>query len=148
MVQNENGKKEVLAKAAKLLSGTKAKTVYLATNGSHGHPNLRAMVPIMVEGVKAIWFATSAKSNKVLELQNDNHAVVYFDAPRMAGECRLWGFVEILDDMESRKKVWNDMIANHFPDGIESPDLRALRFDVTSGIYVNKNWEIFPFEIE
>ena len=147
MKKTENGANDVIAKTAKLLAG--AKTVYVATNGSHGHPNLRAMVPIAVEeGIRAIWFATSAESSKVLELQNDKHAAVYVEAPRMAGECRLWGYVEVLDDMESRKKVWNDLTAKHFPDGVESPDLRALRFDVTSGIYVNKNWEIFPFEIE
>ena len=146
MKKSENGADDVVAKAAKLLAG--AKKVYLATNGSHGHPNIRAMVPVTVEGVRTIWFGTFASSSKVLELQNDNHAVIYAEAPRMGGECRLWGYVEILDDKDSRKKVWNDAMATHFPDGIKSPDLRALRFDVASGTYSDKNWETFTFEIE
>ena len=146
MKKAETDTNDVIAKTAKLLAG--AKTVYLATNGSHGHPNLRAMVPITVEGVRTIWFATSANSSKVLELQNDRHAVLYVEAPRMGGECRLWGYVEVLDDMDSRKKAWSDVTAKHFPDGIKAPDFRALRFDVTSGIYADKNWETFPFEID
>jgi len=146
MEQTENGKKEVLAKVAKLVTG--AKTVYLATNGSHGHPNLRAIAPMNSEGIQTIWFSTFAGSNKVLELQNDNHAVIYIEAPRMAGECRLWGFVEILEDMESRKKVWNELTAKHFPDGVESPDLRVLRFNAVNGTYTNKNMETFTFDIE
>jgi len=137
----------VIEKAAKLLAG--AKTVYLATNGSHGHPNLRALSPVTVEGVRTVWFATDAVSNKVQELQNDKHAVIYVDAPRAACECRLWGFVEILDDMESREKIWNEEVAKHCPDGIESPDLRVLRFDVVNGRYTdNKKMETFPFNIE
>ena len=146
MKKSEDSANDVIAKSAKLLAG--AKTVYLATNGSHGHQNLRALAPITVDGVRTIWFATFAESNKVHELLHDNHAAVYFDAPRMAGELRLWGFVEILDDMESRKKIWNDDTAKHCPDGIDSPNLRALRFDVTSGIYTNKKMETFSFEIE
>ena len=144
MKKTENGANEVIEKTTKLLAG--AKKVYMATNGSHGHPNLRAMAPIKVEGANIIWFTAFAGSSKILELQNDNHAVIYFDAPRMAGEFRLWGFVEILDDMESRKKVWNDITAQHFPDGIESPNLRVLRFDTVNGTYTNKNMETFPFE--
>ena len=146
MKKSDNSVNDAIAKTAKFLAG--AKTVYLATNGSHGHPNLRALAPIAVEGARTVWFSTFAGSNKIQELQRDNHAALYFDAPRMAGELRLWGFVEVLDDVESRKKVWNDMTAKHFPDGIESPDLRVLRFDVTSGIYTNKNQETFAFEIE
>ena len=38
MKKTENGADDVLAKTAKLLAG--AKTVYLATNGSHGHPKI------------------------------------------------------------------------------------------------------------
>ena len=144
MKKAETDTNDAIAKTAKLLAG--AKTVYLATNGSHGHPNLRAMMPAKVEGARTVWFATSAGTNKIVELQHDKHAVIYVEGPRMSGESRLWGYVEVLDDMESKKKVWNDEIAKHFPEGIES--MKVLRFDAHSGVYADKKWETFPFEIE
>ena len=145
MKKTENGANDAIEKTAKLLAG--AKKVYLATNGSHGHPNLRAISPAKAEGARTVWFAVHADSNKISELVNDNHAVIYFDAPRMGGEFRLWGFVEILDDMESRKKIWGKDYEEFFPDGgIESPSLRVLRFDAVNGTYMNKNMETFPFE--
>ena len=147
MKKTKTDENSVIAKASKLLAG--AKTVYLATNGLHGHPNLRAVAPVTAEGVRTVWFATFAGSNKVQELFNDKHAVIYVEGSEMACECRLWGFIEVLDDMESRKKAWNAEIAQHFPDGIESPDLRALRFDVVNGVYTdNKKMETIPFNIE
>ena len=144
MKKTETDTNDVTTKTAKLLAG--AKTVYLATNGSHGHPNLRAMAPVKVEGVKTIWFVTIAGSCKVSELQNDKHAVVYVEIPRMGGECRFWGYVEVLDDKESRKEVWNDKVKEYFPEGVNSPNMKVLRFDVTNGIYTNKNMENFTFE--
>jgi general stress protein 26 len=144
MKKGENGQKEVIEKVSKILSG--AKSVYLATNGSHGHPNLRAMAPAQVDGVKSVWFLTSAMSSKIQEIQNDGHAVIYADAPRNAGECRLWGIVSVMSDAASREKAWKDEFKEHFPDGASSEDLRVLRFDVSNGIYTNKNMESFEFK--
>jgi general stress protein 26 len=144
MKTSGNGQKEAIEKASKILSG--ANTVYLATNGSHGHPNLRAMSPAKTDGVKNIWFATNAGSSKVRELLNDGHAVIYASAPRNAGECRFWGSVEVLTDVSSKKKVWKEEYKAHFPDGVSSEDLTVLRFDVSNGIYTNKNMENFEFK--
>jgi general stress protein 26 len=144
--QTEIGKDGVTQKIIKLL--TSVNKVYLATNGAHGHPDVRAMAPIKVDGMKTIWFASSDGSNKVLELQQDNHAMVYVEAPRMGGECRLWGYIEILNDKDSREHVWTDVTAEHYPEGVDSPELRALRFDVVYGTFSDKNWETTPFKIE
>ena len=74
MKEREISQKDAMDKAAKLLSG--AKTVFLATNGSHGHPNLRAMAPLVVEGAAAIWFGTSVEFSKIIELVKDEKAVI------------------------------------------------------------------------
>jgi general stress protein 26 len=135
--KNKITKAEAKERSAKILSGVK--TVYLATNGSHGHPNLRAMTIARVSGVKTIWFAAAAGSSKFAELERDGKAVVYASDSRKTAECRLWGYVEIFDDPESKKIVWRDELEKFlFVEGIESPDVRALRFTVTSGIYRNK----------
>ena len=144
MGTNENGQKEIVEKAAKILSG--AKTVYLATNGSHGHPNLRAMAPAMVDGIESVWFMTFAGSSKVKEILRDNHAVLYAWSSRSGTECRLWGTVDVLDDAASKKKVWSEEFREHFPDGPSSENMRVLRFNVSNGTYVNKKMEAYNFE--
>lgn len=126
--------KEAREKAEKLLD--KAKVVFLATNGSHGgHPNLRAMVVAKNEGVVRVWFCTSLGSDKILELVKDDKATLYGYATRAMTEFRLWGSVEILDDMESKKHAWNDEFKEYFPGGVNDPDLRVLRFDARNGVY-------------
>jgi general stress protein 26 len=127
---------EAKAKTERVL--TEAKVVYMATNGSHGHPNVRAMSPAKADGTKALWFITDAGSSKIAELANDGKSVIYAEARRGAGECRVWGSVDILEDSASREMVWRDEYKEHFPGGIDSPELRVLRFNVSNGVYCGK----------
>lgn len=134
MKSMELSAKEAREKAEKLLE--KAKAVFLATNGSHGgHPNLRAMVVAKSEGIVRMWFCTSLGSDKILELVKDDKATIYGYSPRTMTEFRLWGSIVILDDPESKKHVWNDAFKEHFPGGVNDPDLRILRFDANNGVY-------------
>jgi len=126
--------KEAREKAEKLLD--KAKSVFLATNGSlGGHPNVRAMAVARNEGVVRIWFCTSLGSDKLIELIKDEKATIYCYNTRTMAEFRLWGTVEILDDADSRKHAWNDEFKAYFSGGVNDPDLRVLRFDASNGVY-------------
>ncbi|MDR1915000.1 MAG: pyridoxamine 5'-phosphate oxidase family protein [Synergistaceae bacterium] len=145
MKAGEFSNKEARAKIEKMLSG--AKIVYMGTNGSHGHPNIRAVSPAKIEGVETIWFVTDLNSSKIIELVKDNKAVVYALGARMVAECRLWGYVTILDDAASKKSVWHDDLKKHlFPDGVNSSSLRVLRFDVSNGYYSSKGGKCGEFK--
>jgi general stress protein 26 len=145
MKERELTQKDAMAKAVKLLSGTK--TVFLATNGSHGHPNLRAMAPLLVEDAATIWFSTSVESSKIIELVKDEKAVIYGYSPRTMAEFRLWGTIAILDDAAARKRVWTDSLKDHFPGGVNDSSLRVLRFDAVSGMYAGKDGKSGTFTI-
>ena len=136
--------KEAMDKAEKILSGAKA--VFLATNGSHGHPNLRALAPIGREGLSTVWFAVNAQSCKIAELMCDSKAVVYGYAPRTLAEFRMWGNAAILDDEESKERFWCDEFEEYFT-GKDDPDLRILRFDAISGVYADKSGKGGMFKI-
>ena len=144
MKEHEISREDAMAKALKLLSG--AKTVFLATNGSHGHPNLRAMVPVKTEGVNTLWFSTSRGSSKVDELAHSDKAVVYGYSPRNMSEFRLWGSVEVLDDAGSRELIWAEALREHFPEGVNDPNLLVLRFSAVSGMYMAKDGKSGVFE--
>jgi general stress protein 26 len=145
MKEREFSQKEARARAEKLLSGSK--TVFLATNGSHGHPNLRAVTPLSLNGVGEIWFATALDSSKIIELVKSDKAVVYGYSPRSMSAFRLWGNVTILEDGESRNHIRRDDLKEHFPDGADDQNLRVLRFSVLSGMYTGKDGKSGVFEI-
>lgn len=145
MKERELTQREARTKAEKLLSGAKA--VYLGTNGSHGHPNVRAMMPVRIDGIERIWFSTALDSSKIIEMVKDDKAVIYGYSPRSMAEFRLWGNIVILEDAASRKKIWNDELKKHFEGGVNDPNLRVLRFDVVSGMYCNKEGKSALFTI-
>lgn len=111
-----------------------AEVVYVATNGAHGHPNVRPMAPARVEGVETIWFITHIESSKIIELIKDSHASLCGVSPCGKKSFRLWGDVDILDDRASREHVWSGKCAEHFA-GADDPNMRVLKFSVVSGMY-------------
>ncbi len=133
MKERELSPKDARAKVEKLMSNVG--TMFFATNGSHGHPNVRAMMPVRLDGTETVWFTTSLESSKLIELVKDNKAAIYGYAPNTMAEFRLWGNVTILDDHESRRHIWTDELKKHFPGGADDPSMRVLRFDVVSGLY-------------
>ena len=135
MKERELTDKETRSKVEKLLSAVDA--VYLATNGSHGHPNIRPMMPVRVDGVEKIWFCTALESSKIIELVKDSKAAISGHSPKSMAEFRLWGSMHILDDAVSRQYVWNEALSAYFT-GEDDPNMRVLRFDVISGMYNNK----------
>lgn len=137
MKERELSQKDTRTKVEKLMSSIK--TMFLATNGSHGHPNLRAMMPVKIEGTDTVWFITALESSKIIELVKNNKAAIYGFSPNTMAEFRLWGNVSILDDHASRKYIWSDDLKKYFPAGVDDPAMRVLRFDVVSGLYAKDN---------
>lgn len=135
MKERELTEKEARTKVEKLLSTVD--TVYLATNGSHGHPNIRPMMPVKIDGVEKIWFCTDLESSKIIELIKDSKAAISGHSPKSMAEFRLWGSMHILDDAASRQYVWNEELESQYT-GEDDPTMRVLRFDVISGMYNNK----------
>ena len=142
MKERELTHKEVKGKVEKFLG--KCKAVFMATNGSHGHPNVRAMVPLRVDGTDTLWFITDLDSSKIIELVKDDKAVIYAYEPRTMVECRLWGTIAILEDGSSIRQLWHDALRKYF-DGPEDPRIRVLRFDVSNGVYCGKDHEAIEF---
>ncbi|MGL6194378.1 MAG: pyridoxamine 5'-phosphate oxidase family protein [Thermoguttaceae bacterium] len=111
--------------------------VSFGTLGTDGWPDLRVLLIAAKDGVETLWFATSTEATKIKELKTNPKAVVYgYDMESMS-EFRLFGKVELLSDTASRQKVWKEDFTQHFPDGIDSPNMIVMRFDVDHGIYDN-----------
>jgi len=124
------------AKARVLAMFEKSPFVSFATFGD-SYPDIRVLLVAAKDGVDAIWFATGTTSGKIAQLQKNPKAALYgYDMETMT-EFRLFGTVELLSDSASRRKVWRDDFTQHWPDGIDSPNMIVLCFKTEHGVYDN-----------
>lgn len=110
----------------------------LGTNGDDGYPNIKAMIKCEHEGLETVWFSTNTSSRRVAQLKRDPKACVDFvDFDRWKG-LMLVGTVEILQDIGSRQRLWQEGDEKYYPLGVTDPDYTVLRFTATRGNYYHK----------
>ena len=111
--------------------------VSVATFGTDGYPDVRVLLVAAKDDVNTIWFATEIESNKIAQLRKNPKAALYTCDMETMTEFRLFGTVELLSDSAARQKIWRDDFLEHFPDGIDSPNMIVLRFQTDHGVYEN-----------
>lgn len=112
-----------------------AKIAMLGTNGNDGYPNIKAMIKAENQGLNRIWFSTNTSSKRVAQLLRDPKACVYFvDCDQWKG-LMLVGTVEVLQDAESRQRLWTEGNERYYPLGVTDPDYSVLRFTARWGNY-------------
>jgi general stress protein 26 len=112
-----------------------SKIVMLGTNGERGFPNIKAMLNMEHEGMSKFWFSTNTSSKRVQQLKQDNRACIYFvDESEFKG-LMLVGTVEILQDIESKKRLWREGFEMYYSLGVEDPDYSVLRFTAKQANY-------------
>lgn len=126
----------------------KQKIAYISSNDASGFPNTKAMLaPRMVEGIKVFYFTTNTSSRRVQQYKKDNKACIYFSDQRFFRGVMLLGTMEVLEDQESKNKIWQDGDTMYYPKGVTDPDYCVLRFTATKGRYYS-NFSSEDFDIE
>lgn len=111
------------------------KIAMVGSNGEDGFPNIKAMTKIETEGLNKIWFSTNTSSKRVAQFKLNPKACVYFaDLDRWTG-LMLVGNMEVLEDLEIKKRFWSDGCEKYYPLGITDPDYCILCFNAKSGNY-------------
>jgi len=128
-MQQEEAMREALALA------NQSSSAMLATNGDDGYPNIKAMFKAENEDLKTIWFSTNTSSRRVAQLHHDSRACVYLvDFDQVKG-LMLVGNVEVLQDIDSKKRLWREGAERYYPSGVTDPDYSVLRFTTRWGNY-------------
>ncbi|MFN2270923.1 MAG: pyridoxamine 5'-phosphate oxidase family protein [Anaerolineae bacterium] len=128
-MQKEEAIREALALADR--SGI----AMVGTNGDNGYPNIKAMLKMENEGLNRIWFSTNTSSKRVGQFVQNSKTCVYFvDFEQWKG-LMLVGDVEVLQDMESRQRLWREGFEKYYPLGVTDPDYTVLRFTAQRGNY-------------
>jgi general stress protein 26 len=114
---------------------SRSKIAMLGSNADDGYPNVKAMIKMENEGLQTIWFSTNTSSKRVSQLVMNPKACVYFvDFDQWMG-LMLVGDVEVLQDAESRQRLWREGCEMYYPSGVTDPDYSVLRFTARWGNY-------------
>lgn len=125
----------------------KSKIALVGNVDKNGFPNIKAMLNLKHDSLKKFWFSTNTSSKRVQQFKKNSKACIYFvDEANFKG-LMLKGRIEILQDLESRKMLWNDGCEIYYPLGVEDPDYSVLCFTAESGNYYHGLVNI-DFEIE
>ena len=103
----------------------------VGTVNSDGFPEIRAMISMEHNELTEFWFTTNTSSRKIAQLgANSRGCVYYVDTEEFRG-VTLTGTFEILQDKESRQRLWRDGLEKYYPQGVDDPDYSVLHFTVS-----------------
>ena len=84
-----------------------------------------------------LWFLTRSGSDKIDEIQQDQHVTLTFAEPKDSKYITLKGTARADQDRTKIKQLWNPMYKAWFPQGEDDPQIAVLRVDVTEADF----WE-------
>lgn len=113
------------------------KTAFIGSVDGDGFPNVKAMfAPRIIEG-KEMYFSTNTSSVRVAQFRKNERACVYFyKRGRFKYEgVQLVGKMEVLEDGESKRKIWRTGDTLFYMKGVTDPDYCVLKFTAERGRY-------------
>ena len=104
---------------------------YISSIDDEGYPNTKAMLkPRLREGIKNIYLTTNTSSQKVKSFRNNSKACLYFCDKRFFRGLMIKGTVEILEDKETKDKIWRIGDEMYYSKGKEDPDYCVIKFSL------------------
>ena len=126
---------EGLNKIADLLKGIHIAMMHtVATDGSISSRPM-AVQDKTFDG--KLWFLTRVSSEKVDEIQQDQHVTLTLTDKSDAKYLVLKGHASVNQDRAKISELWNSMYKAWFPKGESDPEIAVLRVDVSEAEY----WE-------
>ncbi len=132
---HELGGAEARTKVAELVKGIHI--CMMTTVGKDGSIDARPMALQNTPFEGTLWFLTRSTSEKVEEVQEDQHVTLTFAEPADGKFITLKGRASVSQDRAKIHELWNSMYKAWFPDGEDDPEIAVLRVDVSEGDY----WE-------
>ena len=126
----------------------KQKLAYISVVDEDGFPCTNAMLaPRKREGIRVLWFSTNTSSLHVERYRKNPKASVYVCDSRFFRGVLLKGTMEIREDAESKKMLWQTGDTMYYPKGVADPDYCVMKFTAISGrYYANFKKEDFTVE--
>ncbi len=127
----------------------KQKTAFIASVDEDGFPNLKAMfAPRSIEG-NCFYFSTNTSSLRAQQfLKNPKASIYFYQRGRFKYEgIMLTGTMEVLQDDDTKRKIWCMGDTMYYKKGVTDPDYCVLKFTAQKGrYYCNLKTESFHME--
>lgn len=135
--------KRLCRHAAEMLE--QCQEVTIASVDESGFPRICVVSPIRREGYGVVYFATSVNSQKVRQFRcNKKAGLCYY---HNNNSQTLTGTVDILEDVATKKALWQNWMLRHFPLGPEDPDYCVVKFTgKTATLWYEGEFETFEVE--
>lgn len=126
----------------------KAPLSYLGSVDGEGFPEVKAMLPPRErEGIRRLYLTTNTSSRRVAHFRENPKACVYFCDRRFFRGVMLQGTIEVLEDNDTRQRIWREGDTLYYPQGVNDPDYCVLCFTATRGRYYS-NFKSEDFAVE
>src|SRR5882672_3869500 len=102
----------------------------LVTVAKGGSLDSRPMGCLQREFDGTLWFMTFRGTPKLLEIEDNQHALVSYARPADYEFVSLSGRARMVEDRGQIKTLWNEGLRVWFPDGPDSPDIALVAVDV------------------
>ncbi|ULQ58955.1 pyridoxamine 5'-phosphate oxidase family protein [Brucepastera parasyntrophica] len=114
----------------------------------YGFPNTKAMLkPREQDGLKTFYLTTNTSSMRVHQYRNNPKACLYFFDARFFRGIMLRGTMEVLEDQETKARIWKTGDTMYYKEGVTDPDYCVLKF-TASDARIYENFKSLSFEIE
>ena len=127
--------KEGLQKIAELAKGIHI--AMMTTVAKDGSMSSRPMAVQDVPFDGTLWFLTRSTSEKIGDLEQDQHVTLTFSEPSSSKYLALKGRASVSQDRGKIHELWNPMYKAWFPKGEDDPEIAVLRVEISEGDY----WE-------
>lgn len=127
----------------------KQKTAFVGSVDEDGFPNIKAMfVPRKIDG-NSFYFSTNTSSMRTQQYMEEPKASIYFyNRGRFKYEgIMLTGFMEVLQDDDIKREIWQPGDTIYYKQGVTDPDYCVLKFTAVKGRhYCDLKTESFRME--
>lgn len=127
----------------------KQKTAFIGSVDEEGFPNIKAVfVPRKIEGSCYYFSCNTSAMRSRQYLKNPKASLYFYHRGRFQYEgIMLVGTMEVLQDIEVKKEIWQNGDTIYYPQGVNDPDYCVLKFTAFRGRrYCSLKSEDFSFE--
>jgi general stress protein 26 len=113
----------------------RSSTLMIGSIDNNGYPNIKALFKMEHQDLNVFWFGTNTSSMHLQQIKSNPKTCIYaVDSQSFMG-LTLLGEMEILQDMESKQRLWRNGFEQYYLKGVTDPDYSVMRFEAREARY-------------
>jgi general stress protein 26 len=106
----------------------RSRSLLVSSVDTGGYPHTKALFNMEHQDLEVFWFGTNTSSIHLQQFIKNPKACVYaVDFQQFMG-LTLSGEIEILQDLQYKKRLWREGFEQYYSQGLTDPDYSVMRF--------------------